>query len=68
MMNERIIPFEESYEDIKNDPNAMWFLYEPNIAKIVSGLAYLKNFDKDDLMQQSYLSFRKLCDNYDPYY
>ena len=44
MMNERIIPFEESYEDIKNDPNAMWFLYEPNIAKIVSGLAYFEEF------------------------
>ena len=60
--------FEPDYESIKIDPDAVWEHYEPNINKLVSGMAYWKNFDRADLYQQSYLFFRSLCENYDPFY
>ena len=62
------LPIEEDYELIKNDPNAMWFKYEEKIRKIANSLGYWKNFDPNDLYQQSYIYFIEFCNNYNPYY
>lgn len=63
-----IIPFEEDYEDVKYDPNLIWFKYEEKIRKIISTLAYWKNFDNEELIQQAYIYFTEFCKIYDPYY
>lgn len=65
---EVVIAFEEAYEDIKNAPNTVWFFYEEKIRKIINGLSYWKNFDKDELMQQAYIYFIEFAKIYDPYY
>lgn len=65
---EVIIPFECDYEDIKDDANSIWFKYEEKIRKIINGLSYWKNFDKDELIQQAYIYFIEFCKIYDPYY
>ncbi len=65
---EIIIPFEEDYEDIKDSSNLIWFKYEDKIRKIINGLSYWKNFDKDELIQQAYIYFIEFCKIYDPYY
>lgn len=62
------LPIEEDYEIIKSDPNAMWFKYEEKIRKICNSLGYWKNFDSNELYQQSYLYFIDFCANYNPYY
>lgn len=62
------LPIEEDYETIKNDPNAMWFKYEDKIKKIANSLGYWKNFDPNELYQQSYIYFVDFCANYNPYY
>ena len=59
---------EEDYELIKNDPNYIWIKYDEKIKKITNSLGYWKNFDKDDLYQQSYIYFVGFCKNYNPYY
>lgn len=61
-------PFEPLYEYVKNDKNAVWFYYEEKINKLVGWLGWWKNFNKEDLLQQSYIYFSGLCDAYDPYY
>lgn len=66
--NEPFIPFEEDYLDIKDNRNDIWLKYEDRIIKVVNRLAYWKNFDHNDLLQQSYLFFIQLCNAYDPYY
>lgn len=63
-----IIPFEEDFEDVKNDPNFIWFKYEDKIRKIINGLSYWKNFNSDELIQQSYIYFVEFCRIYDPFY
>lgn len=63
-----IIMFEEDYEDIKNSPNMIWFKYEDKIRKIINSLSYSKNFDGEELMQESYIYFVNFCEIYDPYY
>jgi RNA polymerase sigma factor (sigma-70 family) len=65
---EIIIPFEEDYEDIKNDTNLIWYKYQDKIKKITNGIAYWKNFDKDELIQQSFIYFTEFSKIYDPYY
>lgn len=65
---EVIIPFEEDYEDVKTQPNFIWFKYEDKIKKIINGLSYWKNFDGEELIQQSYIYFIELSKIYDPYY
>jgi len=65
---EIIIPFEEDYEDVKMESNLVWFKYEEKIRKIINGLSYWKNFDKDELIQQAYIYFIEFCKIYDPYY
>jgi RNA polymerase sigma factor (sigma-70 family) len=65
---EVVIPFESDYQDVKEDPNLMWFKYEDKIRKIINGLSYWKNFDKDELIQQAYIYFIEFCKIYDPYY
>lgn len=62
------ISFECDYEDIKYNPNAIFEKYYDNIEKTCETIAYYKNFDKDILIQQSYIYFRYLCNKYDPYY
>lgn len=62
------LPIEPDYYLIKNEPNAMWFKYEEKIRKVTNSLGYWKNFDPDDLYQQSYMYFVEFCKNYDPYY
>lgn len=62
------LPIEEDYEIIKSDPNAMWFKYEDKIKKIANSLGYWKNFDSNELYQQSYIYFVEFCANYNPYY
>jgi len=65
---EFVVPFEADYENIKLNSNLIWEKYEEKIMKLVKGLSWWKNFDKDELTQQSYLYFVSLCDIYDPYY
>jgi RNA polymerase sigma factor, sigma-70 family len=62
------LPLEDDYDIIKNDPNRMWFKYEDKIRKITNSLGYWKNFDPDELYQQSYIYFIDFCENYNPYY
>jgi len=61
-------PFEPLYEDIKTNPNKVWFELERRLNKLIKWLAWWKNFDKDELTQQTYLYFISLCEQYDPYY
>ena len=65
---EEEIMFEPLYELIKNTPNEVWELYEEKIRKTINGLSYWKNFDKNELLQQSYIYFIEFCQIYDPYY
>lgn len=62
------IPFEPLYEDIKKNPNKIWFEYEARLNKLIKWLSWLKNFDKDELLQQTYIYYVALCKQYDPYY
>lgn len=66
--NNSLIIFEEDYEDVKTDPNTVWFKYEEKIHKIIKGLSYSKNFDAEELIQESYIYFKSFCLVYDPYY
>lgn len=66
--NLRVVFFEPYYELIKTNPNYVWTIYEKKLEKLSRDLAYFKNFDKDDLFQQSYLYFLEFCKSYDPYY
>lgn len=59
---------EADYSDIKSEPNKIWFKYEEKIEKLCKSLAYNKNFDYEDLYQQSYIYFLQLSEKYDPYY
>ena len=61
-------PFEPLYEDVKTNPNKVWFELEKRLHKLVKWLAWWKNFDRDELTQQAYLYFVVLCEQYDPYY
>ena len=66
--NENVIAFEPDYDDIKNDPNKMWFKYHENILYIALKIGHNKLFDYMELMQQAYIDFIKFCSKYDPYY
>jgi RNA polymerase sigma factor (sigma-70 family) len=61
-------PFEPLYEYVKTDKHRVWFFYEEKIQRLVGWLGWMKNFNKDDLLQQAYIYFHQLCDAYDPYY
>lgn len=61
-------PFEPLYECVKQDKNKIWFFYEEKINRLIGWLSWMKNFDKDELLQQAYLYYYDLCETYDPYY
>jgi len=61
-------PFEEDYEDIKLNPGVVFEKYYNQIVKLINGLSYWKSFDKEELIQQSYIYFLDFCKLYDPYY
>ena len=61
-------PFEEDYEDIKTNPGVVFEKYYNQVVKLINGLSYWKSFDKEELMQQSYIYFLDFCKLYDPYY
>lgn len=61
-------PFEPLYELVKTDKNQVWFLYEKKLNKLILWLSYWKSFPKDELLQQSYIYFHTLCEQYDPLY
>ena len=61
-------PFEPLYEEIKRNQNELWDEFQERTEKLIKWLAWWKNFDRDELFQQSYLYFIQLCDQYDPYY
>lgn len=61
-------PFEPDYEDIKLNPGVIFEKYYDKVVKLINGLSYWKSFDKDELMQQSYIYFLDFCKVYDPYY
>lgn len=61
-------PFEEDYEDIKLNPGVVFEKYYNQVIKLINGLSYWKSFDKEELLQQSYLYFLDFCKSYDPYY
>lgn len=61
-------PFEEDYEDIKLNPNIVFEKYYNQVIKLINSLSYWKSFDKEELLQQSYLYFLDFCKLYDPYY
>ena len=65
---ERIVPFEEDFEDVKTDHNLIWFKYEEKIRKMINTLAFWKNFENEELVQQAFIYFIELCNIYDPYY
>jgi len=68
LVQERLIPFEEEYFDVMNNPNFIWNKYEEKMQRIVHKLAYWKSFSKEDLFQQAYIYFIYFCKQYDPYY
>lgn len=61
-------PFEPLYECVKKDKNKIWFYYEEKISHLIGWLGWMKNFDKDELLQQAYIYYHDLCESYDPYY
>lgn len=63
-----VAPFEPLYELVKTNKNEVWFYYEAKINKLVGWLGWWKNFSKDDLLQQAYIYYSTLCDQYDPYH
>jgi RNA polymerase sigma factor (sigma-70 family) len=65
---DREVPFEQDYQDAKENNNVIWDKYQDKIFNTINGLSYWKNFDKDELIQQSYLYFSELCNRYNPYY
>jgi RNA polymerase sigma factor (sigma-70 family) len=62
------VPFEKDYENIKTNPNVIYEKYFDKVMKLINSLSYWKNFDKDELIQQSYIYFLEFCESYDPYY
>ena len=62
------LAFESLYELVKESPNEVWAIFEEKILKICNGLGYSKGFDKNELLQQSYIYFIEFCLIYDPYY
>ena len=64
----KVIPFEEEYYDVMNNPNKLWHKYEEKMIRVVSKLSNWKNFNKEDLFQQAYLYFIYFCEQYDPYW
>jgi RNA polymerase sigma factor (sigma-70 family) len=59
---------EEDLDLIKNSPNTIWYKYDEKIRKLTTSLGYWKNFDSNELYQQSYIYFVDFCKNYNPYY
>ena len=64
----KVIPFEEEYYDVMNNPNKLWHKYEEKMIRVVNKLSNWKNFNKEDLFQQAYLYFIYFCEQYDPYW
>lgn len=64
----KIIPFEEEYYDVINNPEMIWERYEEKMIRIVNKLANWKGFNKEDLFQQAYLYFIYFSEQYDPYW
>ena len=64
----KVIPFEEDYYDVMYNPHKVWDKYQEKMIRVVNKLANWKNFNKDDLFQQSYEYFIYFCKNYDPYW
>lgn len=63
-----LIPFEEDYEKIKDDPAVIFEKYYSQIEKTFGKIAYQKGIPKEELVQETYEYFLKFCDRYDPYY
>lgn len=68
LIQTRIIPFEEEYYDVIHNHNAIWEKYENKMQRVVYKIAYIKNYDREDLFQQAYIYFVDFCKIYDPYY
>ena len=68
LVQTRIVPFEEEYYDVVHNPNVIWEKYENKMQRVVYKIAYIKNFDREDLFQQAYIYFIDFCKIYDPYY
>lgn len=66
--SKKIIPFEEDYERIKDNPAEVFEKYLLQVQKTMTKLAYMKGVERDELIQESYEYFLKFCDRYDPYY
>ena len=64
----KIIPFEEEYYDVINNPQLIWDRYEEKMIRIVNKLANWKGFNKEDLFQQAYIYFIYFSEQYDPYW
>lgn len=64
----RVIPFEEEYNDVINNPQLIWDRYLEKMIRIVNKLANWKNFNKEDLFQQSYIYFIYFAEQYDPFW
>lgn len=62
------IPFEPSFELAKTNPNKLFKYYYEDIIKVATKFSLYKNFDKNELMQQSYIYFVQYCQKYDPYF
>jgi hypothetical protein len=62
------IPFEPLYELIKHEPNTIWEIFYPKILIKVKTLAYSKKWNWSNSLQETYIKFRKHCQEYDPYY
>ena len=66
--NPNIIPFEPDYEDIKTNPQKIFNKYYKQIVGTMCTISYWKNYDRDELIQDSYEIVLQLCKDYDPYY
>lgn len=68
LISNKVLWYEPEYEEVKQDPNAVWLRYDERIRKTLKMMAYWKSFDPDELYQQAYIYFRDLCKVYTPYY
>ncbi|MCF8567016.1 sigma-70 family RNA polymerase sigma factor [Alicyclobacillus tolerans] len=60
--------FKPTLDEIKNHPNDIWNLVEPDIKTMTGYVARQKGLDRDELYQQAYLYFRSACEKFEPNY
>jgi RNA polymerase sigma factor (sigma-70 family) len=63
-----MIPFEEDYQDIKENPKEVFINYQDCIIKIIHKEAYKYNINPKELYSTAYILFIKCCNAYDPFY